>query len=95
MTTATVFTEVMVGAYHLGAQYVARTGEMFDLIEVVAVDRPLADETARIGGGLRRIGVALDAVDLSVAALALRRRQSVLTRDEDFLRVPGLSVQSY
>ncbi|MDE1820105.1 MAG: PIN domain-containing protein [Euryarchaeota archaeon] len=94
-TVAPVFTEVMAGAYLKGGKYLDRTARMFDTLEVVTVDRDLADEAARLGGDALRVGASLGAVDLAVAALAVRRHDFVVSRDPDFGRVPGLLVSRY
>jgi predicted nucleic acid-binding protein len=60
---------------------------------------PIGHATADIYSKIRRdceaIGAALHENDLWIAAFALQMGAAVISRDRDFLRVPGLTVEDW
>ncbi len=93
--TAPAASEVMVGAYLLGGPYLERTRALVDSLPLLPFDREAYHEAGRLGAELLKRGSPLGQGDLFVAALAIRHRERLLTRDKAFGRVPGLVVESY
>ena len=61
----------------------------------VEVTEAVAFEYARLRARLERIGQKMDANDLWIAATALVHGATLVTADEAFLRVPGLTVENW
>ena len=62
-------------------------------IPVIPFDLPCARTHARIAGNLRSRGITIATNDLMIAATALTRGMTVVTRDRrSFPRIPGLVV---
>lgn len=59
-------------------------------IDVVPVDRAIAERLAEIRSSLRRSGRPIGDFDLIIAATAISRGLTLVTRDRSFGRVPGL-----
>jgi tRNA(fMet)-specific endonuclease VapC len=58
--------------------------------------REAAEEYGLLAARLRRVGRAMQQVDMQVAAIALTMRQcTVVSSDTDLLAVPGLSVENW
>lgn len=54
-----------------------------------------ADQYARMKVDQARLGLSLDENDLWIAATALAQGAILVTRDRDFSRVPGLTVEDW
>lgn len=93
--TPAAASEVLLGAYHLGAAYLARTTSLLDSLPMLPFDRESIDEAGRLGDELLRRGKPVSQGDLYVAAITIRHGQRLLTNDRDFGRVPGLVVEGY
>ncbi len=94
-TPALCAAEVLRGA-HLGARReVQRTEELLAQLEVLPFDLEAARETAAISAECHRRGREVPLLDCAVAAIARRNRAALVTRDADFARIPGLSVETY
>jgi|SRR5271157_175649 len=93
--TAPAAAEVLVGAYHLGGAYFARTKTLVDNLPLLPFDRPSYHEAGRLGSELISRGTPLGQSDLYIAAITLRHRERLLTRDRGFVNVPGLTIESY
>jgi len=64
--------------------------------QVLWPDADTAWRAARISRALRALGTPIGDHDLWIAALALQRDQTVVSRNQDhFRRVPGLSFRCY
>jgi tRNA(fMet)-specific endonuclease VapC len=87
--------EVLVGAYHVGGQYLEKTRKLVDALPMLPFDRESYDAAGKIAAELLTRGTPLGQSDLYIAAISLRHGQSLLTRDAAFARIPGLSVMSY
>lgn len=67
--------------------------ELTEGFDVVGVDQEIALASARLWADLGRVGKALAALDLLIAATALVKKHPLLTLDQrDFGDVPGLEV---
>lgn len=87
--------EVLLGAYHLGAAYLARTKALLGSLPMLPFDRESVEEAGRLGSELLRRGTPVSHGDLYVAAVTKRHGERLLTNDRDFARVPGLLVEAY
>jgi predicted nucleic acid-binding protein len=71
----------------------AQVEAMIEAIPIVPFDLPCARTFARIGADLRSRGITVATNDLMIAATALTRGMTVVTRDRrSFPRIPGLEV---
>jgi tRNA(fMet)-specific endonuclease VapC len=60
------------------------------------LDRGAAEQYGRIAAELRRLGRAIQQVDIMVAAIALSLGNcTVVSADSDLTRVPGLTVENW
>jgi predicted nucleic acid-binding protein len=87
--------EVMIGAYHLGRQYLVQARRLLDALPLLSFDGEAIQEAGRLGAELLRRGEPLSQADLFIAAITKRHGHSLLTTDHGFVRVPGLSVETY
>jgi tRNA(fMet)-specific endonuclease VapC len=90
----------LVGAGLVGADLVsARARDAVDsftsVFDVLPVTGETVERSADVRVRLRRQGKALGDFDLLIAATALVYDYALLTRDRDFLAVPGLRVEEW
>ncbi len=71
-----------------------RLEDFMAVMQYVPTDAKLWREATDLAWRIDRLGATIQATDCVIAASALRLGASVLTRDSDFLRVPGLHVLS-
>lgn len=88
-------TEFLVGAFAQGGGRLAHALEFVAQMEVLEVTESIAVDAARLGGECARRGATVGNIDLLVAAVAKHHRATILTRDSDFSRIPGISVEAY
>ncbi len=88
-------TEILVGAYFKGSTVLKETLELVSRLEVLVVDEQVAAEAGRMGAEFLHRGLPLPTVDLLIAAAAKLHQHILITRDEDFSRIPGLVVETY
>jgi len=93
--TAPAASEVLVGAYHLGGSYLARTKTLVDSLTLLPFDRLSYDQAGRIGAELLRRGQQISKADLFIAAITVRHGERLIARDGAFSRVPGLALEIY
>ncbi len=73
-----------------------RLDRFFEAFESLPFDDDAAQEYGLLRSELRRAGKPIGANDMLIAAIALAHRATLVTRDDDdFLRVPGLRVESW
>jgi predicted nucleic acid-binding protein len=70
----------------------ARLAALFRAIPCVPIPAHAADEYASIKAECRRIGYSIDDNDAWIAAMTVVLGATLVTRDADMRRVPGLSV---
>lgn len=87
--------EVLEGGYRRGGRYLERVLEMLARFEVLEVGPLEADLAARMGADCIARGQTVPHMDLLIAGACRRRGQILITRDPDFARIPGVSVESY
>ncbi len=83
------------GAYLRGGKALEVALQLAENLEVVSADTIVGHDAARLGADLMRRGRTLSAADLIIAALVRHHRGVLITRDRDFLDVPGLAVEVY
>ncbi len=69
-----------------------RLEDFMGIMQYVPTDDRLWHEATALAWRIDRAGQTIQATDALIAASALRKGTSVLTRDSDFDRVPGLHV---
>ena len=92
---APALTEFLVGAFHLGGKRLAQALEYISEIEVLEVTGPISVDAARMGGECSRRGEAVGTLDLLIASTAKHHHAALLSRDSDFARIPGLTLETY
>ncbi len=88
-------TEVLISAHFKGGALLGETLDLASRLEVLPIDDPVAAEAGRLGAELLRRGHSLPTTDLLIAAAARLHQHILVTRDEDFQRIPGLAVEGY
>ncbi len=92
---APVLTEIMVGAYPRGGKRLTQALELVAQFDILEVTGSIALDAARLGGECFRRGTPVGNFDLLIAAITRNHGRVLLTRDEGFNRVPGLTVEAY
>jgi predicted nucleic acid-binding protein len=69
-----------------------RMRELFAAMESVGIDDSMWDETARMAWALDRRGIILPLTDLVIAGCALRAGATIISSDDHFRKIPGLSI---
>ena len=93
--TAPVAAELLIGANRFGGASLERTRLLLGSLLLLETDMESCEEAGRIGASLIARGETMSGVDLLVAAISKRHGQRLLTRDRSFVRVPGLTVETY
>lgn len=92
---APAVTEVLVGAFRQGGQRLSQALDFFAELEVLDVDEGIAIEAARVGGECLRRGEPVGTTDLLIAAAAKKHHAHLVSRDRDFAKIPGLTLETY
>lgn len=87
--------EVLVWGRRHGETAWKKTSELIDRLEVLDANLEVAQETSRLWLECEKRGATVPAIDLLIAATARVYHQSLVTRDSDFHRVAGLTIESY
>jgi len=90
ITCGMVRLEVMRGMRESRARQ--RLEEFMAVMQYVPTDELIWRDATDLAWRMDRAGLPIQATDALIAAAALRTGASVLTRDSDFRRVPGLHV---
>jgi tRNA(fMet)-specific endonuclease VapC len=62
---------------------------------VLPVTSEVAEEYARIVGTLRRAGRPISSNDIWIAAIAVVHHLVVVTSDQDFRHIPGITLENW
>lgn len=73
----------------------ARAQGILALLLIEPVTRPIADVYGRLKASAESQGLTPDDNDLWIAATALALGYLLVTRDQDFSKVPGLTVEDW
>jgi tRNA(fMet)-specific endonuclease VapC len=92
---AIVLTEFLVGAYARGGGQLPKAIELVSQFEFCDVTESIALDAARLGGECFRRGNPASNLDLLIASTVRHHRAVLLTRDEDFARIPGVTIEGY
>ena len=92
---APALTEFLTGACAQGGRRLDQALKLASRLEVLPVSGDVAMEAARLGGQAIRGGTPIGTIDLLIAALSRMHRLPLVTRDGDFVAVPGLVIQTY
>lgn len=89
--------ELMVGAALSHAPELGRreSQRLLDTVQVLDIGPDVVDEATAVRVAVRRAGRSLGDMDLLIAATALAHDLTLVTRDRDFARVPGLRVEDW
>jgi tRNA(fMet)-specific endonuclease VapC len=68
---------------------------VFNSLVCESVPVAAADEYARVKAAQQRLGLAVDENDLWIAGTALASGATIVTRDKDFSRIPGLVLEDW
>jgi tRNA(fMet)-specific endonuclease VapC len=90
-----VLSEFLVGAYSRGGKQLTQAIDLVSQFEIYDVTEPIAVDAARLGGECARRGTPASNLDLLIASTARHHRAVLLTRDNDFARIPGVTVEGY
>ncbi len=92
---APALTEFLRSGYRRGGRLLDRSLTLTRRLQVLPLEAETADDAARLGGELDRQGRSVGTLDLLIAAIVHRHRATLVTRDQDFQRIPGLHLETY
>ena len=87
--------EVLLWGRRHGDKALRRTLDLIERVEVLDSTLEVAQEASRLGLECERRGAMVPNMDLLIAATARVHRKILVTRDSDFHRVAGLTLESY
>ena len=73
----------------------AKAASVFSQLEPVPITHEVGDQYGQLKRELERQGTPLNENDLWIAATALAHDAVLVTRDQHFARVPGLTVEDW
>ena len=92
---APALAEFLAGAFHQGGKRLTQALESVSELQVLDVNEPIAVEAARLGGECSRSGQPVGTLDLLIAATVAHHHAQLLSRDTDFARISGLTLETY
>ena len=92
---APALAEFLRSGYRRGGRLLEQSLTLTRRLEVLPLEGDTAEDAARLGGDLDRRGLPVGNLDLLIAAIARRHRAILVTRDQDFQRIPGLHLETY
>ena len=100
VTCTIVRGEILYGIQKLSAgrrqkELLEQAAPLFEALSCEIVSHEAADHYANVKIARERAGLALDENDLWIAATALALGAVLVTRDQDFQRIGGLTVQNW
>ncbi len=63
--------------------------------EVLPITSEVAEQYGRIFGTLRKAGIPISSNDIWIAAIAATHDLILVTSDQDFSRIPGLTIENW
>ena len=93
--TAPAAAEVLIGAHLQGGRSLEKARDLLDSLVLLDFDRESYTEAGRLGALLIERGEEISTPELFIAAISKRHGQRLITRDQGFSRIPGLSVETY
>ena len=92
---APALTEFLRSGYRRGGRLLERSLTLTRRLEVLPLEGDTAEDAARLGGDLDRRGLSVGNLDLLIAAVTRKYHAILVTRDQDFQRIPGLHLETY
>lgn len=92
---APALAEFLRSGYRRGGRFLERSLALTRRLEVLPLESDTAEGAARLGGELDRNGEAVGNLDLLIAAIVRKHQAILVTRDQDFQRIPGLHLETY
>lgn len=93
--TPVTASEVWVGAYFGSAGELEAARDLLDSLTWLDFSRECARRAGRLQADLADDGSPLGIADCMIAAMAMEHDQTLVTRDDDFERVPDLRLRTY
>lgn len=87
--------EVLLWGRRHGEKALRRTLDLIERVEILNANLEVAQEASRLGLECERRGAMVPNMDLLIAATARLHHKILVTRDSDFHRVAGLTLESY
>lgn len=90
--------ELYAGAYMLPSpsRILAAIGDLLKDVNLLDFDRDCAEEFGRLRGVLKQQGVAVNPLDLQIAAVALCHNLTLVTNNtKHFQNIPGLALEDW
>lgn len=72
-----------------------KIGRLLSRVPCIPFDSQTAELAGKTEALLSKEGVKMSVEDLMIAATALRHGETLVTRDRDFTKIPGLRVLTY
>jgi tRNA(fMet)-specific endonuclease VapC len=92
---APALTEFLTGAFSQGGRRLLVALGFASQLETIEISESIALDAARLGGECIQRGDSVGTIDLLIAAAARHHGAILLSRDSDFSRIPGVTVQTY
>lgn len=93
--TPVTASELWVGAYFGSATELEAAQALLDSLTWLDFSRDCARRAGRLQSTLAEDGSPLGIADCMIASMAMEHGERLVTRDEDFERVPDLRLQTY
>lgn len=87
--------EVLLWGRRHGEKALRCTLDLIERVEILDSNLEVAQEASRLGAECVRRGAIVPNMDLLIAATARLHRKTLITRDADFHRVVGVTLESY
>lgn len=87
--------EVLRGASLGDSQQRRQTEELLEQLEILPLDGRSARAAGLLSADCLRRGKNVPILDCLMAAIAAGHEATLITRDADFARIPGLAVETY
>lgn len=93
--TPVTASELWVGAYFGSAEELEAAQNLLDSLTWLDFSRDCARRAGRLQATLAEDGSPLGIADCMIASMAMEHGQTLVTRDDDFERVPDLRLRTY
>ncbi len=94
-TTSISAAELLEGAYYIQEKYLVAAKELLHSLELLEFDLEAADRSGEIGAELTKKGRQIGIADTMIAGIVKRHGERLITRDEHYWKVRGLTVERY
>ena len=94
-TTPISAAELLEGAYYTQGKYLVAAKELLQSLEILDFDLEAADRSGEIGAELAKKGRQIGIADTMIAGIVKRYGERLVTRDEHYQEVRGLTLERY